>query len=241
MSDKVIALVPSAGLGLRFCRGVAANPDYPVGKQYAMLGGRPLIVWALEALERSEMVDEIIPVCKAGDELVVMALALEHGIKQVRRVVTGGVERQDSVLNGLRAIEGFKGIVIVHDGVRPFLTDVIIRRTIEGISGADGAVASVIPKDTIKEIGPDGIVTRTPVRDMLRLVQTPQAFRYDTLRNAYEHAEADGLRATDDAALVEHYGGRVRLTEGAYTNIKITTPEDLLLAVALVREGSWKA
>lgn len=241
MSDEVIALVPAAGLGLRFFKGAGLSSAYPAAKQYAMLDGRPIIVWALEALERSALVSAIIPVCKAGDESIVLSLALEHGIGKVQRVVTGGVERQDSVLNGLRAIDGFRGIVIVHDGVRPLLTDEIIRRTIEGLDGADGAAASVTPKDTIKETGPDGMVMRTPARDMLRAVQTPQAFRYETARRAYENAERDGFRATDDAALVERYGGSVRLTEGAYTNIKITTPEDLLLAQALVREGEWRA
>lgn len=239
--SEVIAIVPAAGLGLRYGRSIKGQTTpYPAAKQYAILGGRPLLIWALEALERSPLISQIVPVLRAGDESLVMSLASEHGICKVGRVVAGGAERQDSVLNGLRSIDGFAGMVLIHDGVRPFLTESIIRRTVEGAGGADGAAASVVPKDTIKRIDAEGIATDTPVRDMLRAVQTPQVFKCAVLREAYERAKVERLRATDDAALVEAAGGRVRMVEGAYTNIKVTTPEDMLLANALVREGIWK-
>ncbi len=238
---KVIAIVPAAGLGLRFGRtpGRHKSSQFPAAKQYAMFGGRPLLLWALEVLERSPLITEIVPVLRSGDEPLGMSLAHEYKIRKVSHIVSGGAERQDSVLNALRAIEGFIGTVLIHDGVRPFLTNAIIKRTLEGLKGADGSVASVAPKDTIKEADSDGIAVRTPARDTLRIIQTPQVFGYEIIRDAYERAKRERVRATDDATLVERIGGHVRLVEGAYTNLKVTTREDMLIAEALVGEGLW--
>jgi 2-C-methyl-D-erythritol 4-phosphate cytidylyltransferase len=127
------------------------------------------------------------------------------------------------------------GLVLIHDGVRPFLTPRLITRTVEGLRGFDGAIAAVPPKDTIKKADADGVVVKTLARDELWSVQTPQVFPYETIMKAYESASAEGFRSTDDSALVERTGGRVNIVMGSYENIKITTPEDLSVAEAFAK------
>jgi 2-C-methyl-D-erythritol 4-phosphate cytidylyltransferase len=139
-------------------------------------------------------------------------------------------------MSALRLIDDASCVVLVHDGARPMLDDALIKRTLDGLSGYDGAVAAVLPKDTIKEANEDGVVSSTPKRHLLRAVQTPQVFPFDTLMDAYLSAEKDGFKGTDDSALVERQGGRINLIEGSYENIKITTPEDLDMAELLLRK-----
>jgi 2-C-methyl-D-erythritol 4-phosphate cytidylyltransferase len=224
----VVAIVPAAGRGERF------SPD--ASKPFAELLGKPLICWALEALEASGMVAEIIPVLKEEDMEKGTRVVEEFSLSKVKRIAKGGEERQDSVLNALRLVEDSSQVVLVHDGARPMLDEVLIERTLDGLIGYDGAVAAVLPKDTIKEANEDGIVSSTPKRHLLRAVQTPQAFPFDTIMDAYLSANKDGYKGTDDAALVEREGGRINLVEGSYENIKITTPEDLDIAEMLLRK-----
>jgi 2-C-methyl-D-erythritol 4-phosphate cytidylyltransferase len=230
---KVIAIVPAAGLGKRFGKGT--------NKSFQVLGGRPLIIWSLKALQAAEEVCEIIPVLKAEDMELGQRLLEEEGFPKIRRIAPGGKERQDSVYNGLRHIEDNNGIVLIHDGVRPLISTHLVEELIKQMSDAirnkekcDGIIPGVPVKDTIKETE-DGFVKKTLKRGSLWAIQTPQAFPYKKILGAYDEAAREGYYATDDAALIERYGGTVKVIMGSYTNIKITTPEDLYSAEALLK------
>ena len=162
----------------------------------------------------------------------------QNRITKVKRIAPGGNERQNSVYNGLKYIDDKKCSVLIHDGVRPFIDTAVTREALRQLSDCDGVVLGVPVKDTIKEVK-EGTVQRTLRRDTLWAIQTPQLFSYKPLYNAFVHAMKDTYFSTDDAALVEKYGGRLKIIKGSYTNIKITTPEDLLIAEALLemRQG----
>jgi 2-C-methyl-D-erythritol 4-phosphate cytidylyltransferase len=221
---KVIAVVPAAGLGKRFGAGTA--------KSFVELLGKPLVLWALGALEAYEGVDEVVPVLRPEEMGPGVKLFEGAGLAKVRRVAPGGRERQDSVGNALKLIgDEADATVLIHDGARPMLDAALIRAALEGLSGGfDGSVAAVPLKDTVKEADPDGMVRSTLRRDALVAVQTPQVFRLGAIARAYEEAAKEGFYSTDDSALVERMGGRVRLVMGSYENIKVTTPEDLAVA-----------
>ncbi|MEJ2191602.1 MAG: 2-C-methyl-D-erythritol 4-phosphate cytidylyltransferase [Nitrospirota bacterium] len=222
----VVAVVPAAGLGRRL----------GTNKAFAFLEGRPLLDWVLTTLEGVREVAEVIPALKRRDMQEGARLIEEGGFRKVKKIAPGGEERQDSVMNALRLIDGEARTVLVHDGARPLLTPGIVRAVLAGLAGHDGAVAAVPVKDTVKEAGEGNLVKRTLRRDTLWAVQTPQCFPYETLLKAYESAARAGVRATDDASLVEREGGRVALVPGSYENIKVTTPEDLVVAEALLRK-----
>jgi 2-C-methyl-D-erythritol 4-phosphate cytidylyltransferase len=221
VSNRVTAVVPAAGLGKRF--GDGAN------KQFLVLAGKPLLIWALEALEALPEICEIIPVLRDGDMEYGIGMLEEYGISKVRRIAPGGRERQDSVFHGLKLVDNKKGIVLVHDGVRPLIEPPLIVNAIARLKDCDGVVVGVPVKDTIKDVA-DGEVKHTLRRDTLWAVQTPQVFRYETIYAAYEKASKESFYSTDDSALVEKYGGRIKMVMGSYKNIKITTPEDLKVA-----------
>lgn len=232
MTDKITAVVPAAGLGKRF--GDAAN------KQFLMLRGKPLLIWALEALETLPQICEIIPVLKDGDMEPGIRMFEEYRISKVKRIAPGGKERQDSVFHGLKIVNDKKGFVLVHDAVRPLIEPSIVATAISQLKDCDGVVVGVPVKDTIKEVE-GGEVRHTLMRDRLWSVQTPQVFRYETIYEAYERAAKESFYATDDSALVEKYGGRIRMVKGSYRNIKITTPEDLKMAELFLEMRDIKA
>lgn len=222
---NAIAIVPAAGLGRRFGDGTK--------KPFITLRGRPLVVWTLQALAAVPEISEIIPVIKDEDMDLAVSVLEQHGVPKVRRIAPGGKERQDSIFHGLKLIKGFTGAVVVHDGVRPLIEPGTVQEALRQLTDCDGVVVGVPVKDTIKELD-NGLVVRTLRRDILWQAQTPQIFRYGTLLSAYERACGENFYATDDAALVERYGGRVRMVAGSYTNLKITTPEDVQVAEAFM-------
>jgi len=226
VQHEVIAIVPAAGLGTRF--GEDRN------KPFETLGGKPVIVWALETLENMAEIREIIPVLKESDVQAGMELFGSYRISKIRRAAPGGRERQDSVFNALNCIREKAPVVLIHDGVRPLLEARVVRRALSALSGCDGVVVAVPPKDTIKEMAGD-TVTQTLKRDALVAVQTPQIFLYQPLLDAYERAMKESFYATDDSAVVEWNGGRIRVVTGSYTNIKVTTPEDLVIAEVFLK------
>lgn len=233
MSHKVIAIVPSAGLGRRF--GSDAN------KPFQILGGKPLVVWALETLESVEAIQEIIPVLRKEDVERGIEVFRSYNISKTKRVAAGGKERQDSVYNGLKLIGDKNCIVLIHDGVRPFIEKDLIEKVIKellkggkgGLKSFDGVVLGVPVKDTIKE-AESGIIRRTIKRDSLWAIQTPQVFPYKKISAAYKKSIKEGFYSTDDAALMERYGGKIKVIMGSYSNIKITTPDDLIFAEYLL-------
>ena len=216
------AIIPAAGSGTRM------EGDIP--KQFMELDSRPILAWTLEVFESWQGVDEIVVVVPANQEDRVAELVDTYRLKKVTQVVSGGPRRQDSVYNGLMAVGDEIDIVIVHDGVRPLVTPQILQSCAEVASRTGAAIAAVPIKDTIKEAGDDKTVLKTLDRGRLWSVQTPQAFSREILIKAMEQANQDSFTGTDEASLVERLNVPVSIVEGSYENIKITTPEDLLLA-----------
>ena len=223
---KVIALIPAAGMGKRMQAGI--------NKQYLQICWMPIVGRTIALFQEATCVDDIyvitpeqeIPYCRTE-------VVERYGFTKVRAIIPGGKERQHSVLNGLRALDGTgeDDVILIHDGVRPFISRHILEHAVATAREYDGALVAVPVKDTVK-IVEAGVVRDTPPRESIWLAQTPQAFRYGIIRGAHEMADADGFLGTDDASLVERMGREVHIVLGDYRNIKITTPEDLLLAEA---------
>lgn len=223
------AVVLAAGQGKRM--------QSTVQKQYMLLSGKPLIVYALEAFEKSS-VDKIVLVTGAGEEdHVWKTIVHAYGFSKVSSVVAGGKERYHSVYEGLKQLEDCE-YVLIHDGARPLITKDIIERAAAGARQYSACAVGMPVKDTIKITDADGFAETTPDRSKLWQVQTPQAFAYELVRMAYDEIMADPkLQAgiTDDAMVVESRTDcKVKLIEGSYENLKVTTPDDLLLAEALI-------
>lgn len=229
---KTTVLVPAAGMGRRM--GASVN------KQYLDLAGQPILAHTLQLFQQHPAIDSIclvlpeeeIPYCRTH-------VVERYAIDKVERIVVGGAERQDSVLNGLRALEeggdaADDDLVLVHDGARPLFDAQLIPQLLEKIRQHGGCVVGVPVKDTIKQVD-DGQISGTPERKRLWQAQTPQGFSFKLISRAYEDADRNAFRGTDDASLVERLGEPVVMLEGNYRNIKVTTPEDLVIATALLK------
>ena len=221
-----IAIIAAAGAGTRMAS------DRP--KQFLLLAGTPVIIHTLKVFEECESINEVIVVLPAAESAGFLSLAGKFGLRKVARVVPGGVTRADSVKRGLLAIRAATAqIVAVHDGVRPFVTVEEIDAVVTAAQ-TDGAAILVAPvTDTIKQIS-DGRVERTLDRGGLRRALTPQCFRYELLRDAYQRADVNDPSLTDESALVEQLGHPISVIEGSARNIKITTAEDLAIAEAIL-------
>jgi 2-C-methyl-D-erythritol 4-phosphate cytidylyltransferase len=220
------AIIAAAGSGTR--------TNSPVPKQFLEILGKPLLVHTIERFEMCPAIDEIILVLAAGEIDNFKQILEKYGFAKIRKIVAGGKTRAGSVRNGLDAISGNEGdIVAVHDGARPLVSLEEIAQTIEK-AGEMGAACLVAPvTDTIKEIA-DGRITGTIDRDKLRRALTPQAFRYEILRKAFLEGGV-GEEVTDECYLVEKLGQRIAYVEGSARNIKVTHPEDVLLAEIFLR------
>ena len=197
-----------------------------VDKIFASLLGKPLICHTLDALETCPSITDIVLVVDADSLDHGRKLVRRHGYRKVSSVCSGGQRRQDSVLCGLQALSPCEWVVI-HDGARPCLDAAILQRGLEAAQESGAAVAGVPVKDTIKVVSRQGAVEATPDRESLWAAQTPQVFRLDVLWDAHRRC-TDAV--TDDAMMVESLGGQVKMFSGSYENLKVTTPEDLLLA-----------
>ncbi|MEX2116279.1 MAG: 2-C-methyl-D-erythritol 4-phosphate cytidylyltransferase [Bacteroidota bacterium] len=217
---KVYAVVPAAGVGSR----IGGNTV----KQFIQLGEKPLLVHTLQRLEHSPEVDEVGVAVPEEFIAEVEELLSKYRLNKVSKVVAGGQHRQDSVSNVLRCFS-FRptDIILVHDGVRPFIHPKKIAEVVSACREYDAAVLAVQPKDTIRRSNGGGFFDQTLDRAALWLVQTPQAFKAPLLMKAFENAVKDRYTATDEAALVERLGVKARIIQGSYDNIKITTREDL--------------
>lgn len=223
---KTCAIVLAAGQGKRM--------NSKVAKQYLLIKGKPVLYYSLAAFEESS-VDEIVLVTGTGEEEFCQKEIVEkYGFSKVKTIVSGGKERYHSVANGLLACKECE-IVLIHDGARPFLDQEIITRCIQNAEEVGACVAGMPVKDTIKIASEDGFVASTPNRNYVWMIQTPQTFKYDLIAQSYkklieeeEKLKEKGVNITDDAMVVEYFTGqKIRLVEGSYKNIKITTPEDL--------------
>ena len=226
--SKITALIPAAGMGRRMGKTVA--------KQFLPLGDKPMLAHTLLAFQRASVIDEIIPILSKEDmESCLRDIIEQYHITKVKTLVVGGKERQDSVMNGLRKLEEDASVVLVHDGVRPFVTAEMIRESVECAQKGECVVVGVPLKDTVKEVDDKGVVRHTFERSRLWAIQTPQAFPLKVLRHAYDESYKHHVQGTDDAMLVERAGNKVRVIMGSYENIKITTPEDLVLAEEILK------
>ncbi|MBI3086192.1 MAG: 2-C-methyl-D-erythritol 4-phosphate cytidylyltransferase [candidate division NC10 bacterium] len=229
----VTAIVPAAGGGTRIAGTLP--------KQYLPLAGIPLLTRTLQALRASPRVDRLILVVPPGHEVRCRVEILEPFGLAVDAMVPGGEDRQASVYAGLQRASLDTDLILVHDGARPFISPAVIQAVVVAAAEAGAAVAAIPVTDTIKVAGPDGWLLETPDRGRLWAAQTPQVFRTALLREAHARALRDGLRSTDDSALVERLGHPVRLVPGSPENLKITTSADLALADQILRARDAEA
>jgi 2-C-methyl-D-erythritol 4-phosphate cytidylyltransferase len=202
-------------------------------KLFAVVGGKPLLAHTLIAFDVCRGVDRVVLVLSPENIERGRELVAEAGLGKVAAVCQGGERRQDSVCNGLEALASCQWVV-VHDGARPLVTAGLIERGLEAAKETGAAIAALPIADTVKEVEPPGLIGRTLSRGQLWAAQTPQVFRYDILREAHQRAQGE---ATDDAALVEKAGYRVKVFEGSSRNIKVTTAADLAIVEALLAQG----
>jgi len=224
MQYKVI--IPAAGSGKRMGAGM--------NKLFLKIGHQTIIELTLSVFGRDKRCNEIILSINPDDRELFESLPSIKEFKEKLTFVQGGAERQESVFNGIRAIDDKKSIVLVHDGARPFISEEIISALLENSNGYDGVICAVPVKDTIKKVERD-VVAETIDRSTLWAVQTPQAFTYEILEEAHNLAEEKGFFGTDDASLLEWQGKKVKVVMGDYFNIKVTTKEDLIFAEAILQ------
>lgn len=225
---KTVAIIPAAGSSKRMQNNIS--------KQYLLLDGIPVLAHTLRIFQRSPQINEIFLIVPERDVAFAHSGIVDrYGISKVSNILVGGKERQDSVRKGIDALGNDYGIVVIHDGVRPFISEELLHSIILEASRVQAVTVGIPVKDTVKLIDRHGFVAETLNRNHLWLTQTPQAFHRDIIRKAYEAAYRDNYYGTDDASLVERIGVKVTMIRGSYDNIKITTKDDLILAEILTR------
>ncbi len=221
------AVILAAGLGKRMQAGH--------NKQFIEICGQSVLTHTLTIFAQIPEIAKIVLVVRAGEEDTCRNMIPE--IAENKTVLAiGGKERQDSVHNGIRAITWECEYILIHDGARPLITEEVIRRTLLAAKNSGAAICAVPVKDTIKQADSDGNVLATIPRESLWAVQTPQVFRADLIRRAYENAYVHNHYGTDDASLVEYLGEKIKIVTGDYENIKITTPEDIPTAEQILQK-----
>ena len=203
-----------------------------VPKQFQALKGKPVLHYTLRTLQESDLIDSLVLVVPEK-ELVNARADWLNRPPVVKQLVVGGEKRQDSVFNGYQVLPKNTDIVLVHDGVRPFLSKEMIQETLEVADKFGAAITAIPVNDTLKQVNNSGTVLRTVEREGLWRVQTPQAFRFDLLGEAFLKAQADSFYGTDEGSLIEYLGQEVRIVDGSEWNLKITRPEDLLLGESI--------
>ena len=231
---KTTAIVLAGGRGKRM--------NSVVPKQFLMIKDKPVLYYSLKAFEDS-FIDSVILVTSEDDrEYCKKEIVRKYGFDKVEKIVTGGKERYHSVLNGIKAA-GECDYLFIHDGARPFVTQDMLARLLEIVKESKACVAGMPVKDTIKISDEEGCIASTPKRELVWMIQTPQVFDFELIKKAYLILEKDeyslhkkGISITDDAMVVEMLlGEKVKLVEGSYQNIKITTPEDLAIAEGFLK------
>ena len=227
MDEWVAAVVPAGGSGTRM--------GNEIPKQFLQLGGVPLLIHALRVFESSRMIAEIVVVVPQDSVTYCQQELLpQFAFSKISAVTAGGARRQDSVWNGLQAVDERTKIVVVHDAVRPFLTGAMVEEVVGGAKTHGAAIVAIPLHDTVKQVAPDGMIDTTLDRQRLWSAQTPQAFDVELLREAHRSSQEAGVEATDDAFLVERIGHRVSIVNGSPDNIKVTRPEDLMMGEAIL-------
>ena len=222
---KITAIIVAGGKGTRM--GAGKN------KVFLTIGGREVLHYTISAFEWNGNIDDIIIVTGAEDIKECQALVENSNFKKVHCITEGGSTRRQSVFNGLDKADG--DIVLIHDGARALVTDSEIDNAIEDCMRFGAAAAGVKCKDTLKSADSNGFILGTVDRETTYLIQTPQAFKTDEIKELHKKAAGEGFEATDDCMIAEHYGVKVKISKGSYENIKLTTPEDMLLAENILR------
>ena len=225
-SGKCSAVITAAGSGKRM--GISGK------KQFTELCGKPILVHTLEKFQNSDEIDEIVLVLPEEDiDFCKKEIVDKYGFNKVKKLVPGGAERQESVYKGISAAEDAE-IILIHDGVRPFVTVEEIRRVIADARKTGASVPAVRVKESLRFY--DGNTSKAILRENIWKVQTPQVFRREIILSAHKKAAENGFLATDDASLAEWAGFPVSVVEGSYENIKITTPEDIFIGEAILKK-----
>lgn len=221
---KVTAIIPAAGIGKRM----------NAKKQFLEISGLPVLVHTVKVMNECQVIDEIV-IAVPGDDIESTKELIKDFVK-VKAVITGGEERQDSVYNGIKAVdpESDEDLIVIHDAARPLITKELISAAVMEAKVSKAVIVGVPSKDTIKMVSENNEVVETLERNKIWLIQTPQVFNYSLIKEAYDRADKVGYRATDDSRLVERLGIKVKVVMGSYDNIKITTKEDLHVAQAIL-------
>lgn len=228
-----IAIVVAAGRGRR----IKSEKE----KQYLLLQKKPLLLYCLEVLQRTKVIDEVILVVRKDQiNFCQKELVTKCKLSKVKRIVKGGRRRQDSVSNGIEALPLKTEVVLIHDGVRPFVTPKLVQKAVQRLKGCNGVVLGLPVVDTVKQADKTKKVIKTLKRNVLYSIQTPQVFEKEALVEAYRKAKKDKFYGTDDASLLERAGLKVKIVEGSDENIKITTPLDLVVAQAILKNRKDK-
>lgn len=223
MADNLRVIIAAAGVGSRM--------KNQINKQYLLLKDRPVLAYSLDFFEQLPEAESIVIVANPAEvEYCEREIVSKYGYKKVNKVIPGGKERQDSVWNALQQMDSRTEWVGIHDGARPILTVQLVKDLFTSAQQYGAAIPGLSARETIKRVDEKGVVLETLDRSTLVTVQTPQIFSFRSLVHAYEKAYAEGFVATDDASVFEKYAGPVKVVEGIYTNIKITTPVDITVA-----------
>lgn len=228
MSAFVSAIIVAAGGSVRM--GIADS------KQFIPLLSRPSIEYTLKAFQNSYLIKEIIVVCREQDMDRINNIIAENNFSKVKKLVSGGTSRAESVRNGINAASCKTEYFAIHDGARPLVTIEEIERVVESAFETGAATLGTSVKDTIKIVDGFNNIENTPLRSQLRAVQTPQVFEKDLYKFALENAGDDVVNFTDDCSLIENMGGEVRVVKGSEENIKLTTPIDIIIAESILKE-----
>ncbi|WP_330375381.1 2-C-methyl-D-erythritol 4-phosphate cytidylyltransferase [Inediibacterium massiliense] len=224
----ISVIIAAAGQGKRM--------NQKINKQYINLLGKPILAHTLEVFEQSSFIDEIIVVTHPDEiNYCDKNIISFYDFKKVKKVISGGKERQNSIYNGLQEVDAKCSIVMIHDGARPFIKEENIIESIDEAIKYKAVGVGVPVKDTIKVVDEDKNIVSTPNRKFLWAIQTPQVFCYDLLIKAHKKAIKDQYIGTDDTVLIERMGQKVKMLMGNYENIKITTPEDLYIGEAILK------
>ncbi len=226
LNNYVTAIIAAAGMGTRMKKSL--------NKQFLMIDNTPVLEHTLKKFDNSKYVDYIIVVIKETDITYLGDVLSSLKLNKKFKIVYGGATRPDSIFNALKNLPDSTDIVLTHDGARPFIETELIDKSIEEVVNTEALVVGVPVKDTIKVSKSDLNVDFTPVRSELFQIQTPQVFLKNVIVSAYNRLMEEGFTGTDDASFVEKNGGKVKILMGSYKNIKITTPEDLLIAEVLI-------
>lgn len=217
--------------------GMSNRMGSKINKQFIAIDNKPVLAHTIEKFDQCKYVDEIIVVSKEEElEYCRREIVKKYRFNKVTKVIKGGLERQDSVYNGLLALNEKTNIVLIHDGARPFVKSESIIDGIEGVLESGACVIGVPVKDTIKVIKDNEIISNTPKRSLIWAAQTPQCFWHHIIMEGYKKAIEQDFVGTDDSSIVERLGYDVKMIMGSYENIKITTPEDLVVAESLFKD-----